>query len=197
MFTGIIETIGTIKAIETAGSNRHFEIISSLSDDLKVDQSVSHDGVCLTVTRVEDGHHWVTAVSETLERSTLGHCKPGSKINLERCMLNNGRFDGHIVQGHVDTTAMVVNIDEKEGSWEFTFRVAAMGGNVLVEKGSVTVNGISLTCYHIGKDSFRVAIIPYTYDHTNMGDLAVGQKVNIEFDVIGKYVARLLSSRGI
>lgn len=197
MFTGIIETIGTIKAIETDGNNRHFEIISSISDELKVDQSVSHDGVCLTVTRVEDGHHWVTAVQETLDRSTLGHCKPGSKINVERCMLNNGRFDGHIVQGHVDTTAKVVAIDEKEGSWEFTFRIAAMDGNVLVEKGSITVNGISLTCYHIGRDSFRVAIIPYTYEHTNMGALEVGQRVNIEFDVIGKYVARLLNSRGL
>lgn len=191
MFTGIIETTGTVRAIETEGSNRHFQISSSISDELKVDQSVAHDGVCLTVTRVGDGAHWVTAVKETLDRSTLGKYKPGDRVNLERCMLNNGRFDGHIVQGHVDSTARIIQLSEMDGSWEFTFRVTNPGENMLVEKGSVTVNGISLTCYHIRENTFRVAIIPYTYEHTNLGSAKVDDLVNIEFDIIGKYVARL------
>lgn len=196
MFTGIIEATGTIRTIGTEGANRHFEIESPISQELKVDQSVAHDGVCLTVTRVEQTHHWVTAVKETLERSTLGRYKPGSVVNLERCMLNNGRFDGHIVQGHVDTTALVQEISEQEGSWEYTFKINNMHGHVMVEKGSVTINGISLTCYHVRDNSFRVAIIPYTHEHTNISRLKKGDLVNIEFDIIGKYVERLLTSRG-
>ncbi len=194
MFTGIIEETGTVRAIRTEGTNRHFQIDSGMADELKVDQSVAHDGVCLTVTETGEGFHWVTAVKETLDRTTLGQLKPGSRVNLERCMLNNGRFDGHIVQGHVDTTARVIRVDEQDGSWEFTFRILEMGGNVLVEKGSVTVNGISLTCYHIRGNSFKVAIIPYTFTHTNLGQAQPDDLVNIEFDIIGKYVARLTGS---
>lgn len=196
MFTGIIETVGTVKAIQTEGTNRHFQIESSISPELSIDQSVAHDGVCLTVTRVEGKQHWVTAVNETLDRSSLGGYSPGTAINLERCMVNNGRFDGHIVQGHVDTTARVSSITEKGGSWLFTFHYDQADGNVLVEKGSVTVNGISLTCFDTINNSFKVAIIPYTYEHTNLKKLKAGDRVNIEFDIIGKYVQRLLASQG-
>lgn len=196
MFTGIIETVGEILATEPSGTNRHFRIRSDISNQLKIDQSVSHDGVCLTVTKTDGESHWVTAIDETLKKSNLGGRKPGDHLNLERCMLNNGRFDGHIVQGHVDQTAVVRSIKEEGGSWLFEFEYDPAAGNVTVEKGSIAVNGVSLTCFNSREDSFTIAIIPYTFEHTNFGRLGVGDTVNLEFDIIGKYVKRLLSSRG-
>lgn len=193
MFTGIIETLGRVKGIQTEGSNKHFEIESGLSSELKVDQSVAHDGVCLTVIKVDSNSHWVTAIDETLQKSTLGHLVPGSEVNLERCMLNNGRFDGHIVQGHVDQIAKCVGLKEEEGSWLFDFEYDPSLGNVTVEKGSITINGISLTCFNSKINGFTVAIIPYTYEHTSMKHLTVGDQVNLEFDVVGKYVKRLMN----
>jgi riboflavin synthase len=195
MFTGIIETTGEIVAIKQQGLNTHFQVRSAISSSLKIDQSVSHDGVCLTVTAVEGETHWVTAIDETLKKSNIGSTRIGSKLNLERCMLNNGRFDGHIVQGHVDQTGRVVAIIEQSGSWLFDFEYDPGTGNVTVEKGSIAINGTSLTCFNSAIDSFRVAIIPYTYQHTNFHSLAKGDVVNLEFDIIGKYVKRLLASR--
>lgn len=192
MFTGIIESLGTVKSIKTEGSNRHFEIESDISHELKIDQSIAHNGVCLTTVKVDDDRHWVTAIDETLQKSNLGSLKPGDRVNLERCMLNNGRFDGHIVQGHVDQTGVVRSIKEEEGSWLYDIDYDASAGNVTVEKGSITLDGISLTCFNSGDHGFTVAIIPYTYEHTNIHQLRVGDKVNLEFDVIGKYVQRLL-----
>lgn len=193
MFTGIIEALGIIKTIQTEGSNKHFEVESTISDQLKVDQSVAHNGVCLTVTKVEGNKHWVTAIDETLQKTNIGDLKPGTRVNLERCMLNNGRFDGHIVQGHVDQVAICKSIKEEEGSWVFGFEYDASLGNITVEKGSITINGISLTCFNSRENAFSVAIIPYTYEHTNMKDVKVGSVVNLEFDIIGKYVQRLLA----
>lgn len=193
MFTGIIESLGKVAEIKTEGSNRHFTIESSISSELKIDQSVAHNGVCLTVVSISDHTHVVTAVKETLDKTTLGEMKPGDLINLERCMLNNGRFDGHIVQGHVDQTGMVTAIKEEEGSWLFDFKYDQNHGNITVEKGSITVNGISLTCFNSASANFRVAIIPYTYKHTNFKNLKVGEAVNLEFDIIGKYVDRLVN----
>ncbi|UII35120.1 riboflavin synthase [Fulvivirga ulvae] len=193
MFTGIIEAQGLIKTIQTEGTNKHFEVESAISDQLKIDQSVSHNGVCLTVTKVEGNKHWVTAIDETLQKTNIGDLKPGEKVNLERCMLNNGRFDGHIVQGHVDQIATCKSIKEEEGSWVFGFEYDSSSGNVTVEKGSITINGISLTCFNSRENAFSVAIIPYTYEHTNMKDVKVGSVVNLEFDIIGKYVQRLLA----
>ena len=196
MFTGIIEATGVIKSIETEGSNRHFEIESPVSGELRVDQSVAHNGVCLTVTKLADNHHWVTAVDETLKKSSLGQLKPGARINLERCMKMDGRLDGHIVQGHVDATGKVKRITEEEGSWLFTFQFPSQFAKHIVEKGSISINGISLTCFNVGRSEFTVAIIPYTYEHTTMRDLKEGDTVNLEFDVIGKYVDRILSLSG-
>lgn len=193
MFTGIIETLGTVKAIETEGSNRHFQIKSAISPELKVDQSVAHDGVCLTVTKVDSDTHWVTAIDETLQKSTLGDLAPSSEVNLERCMLNNGRFDGHIVQGHVDQVATCVSVKEEEGSWLLNFEYDPNLGNVTVEKGSITINGISLTCFNSKDNGFTVAIIPYTYEHTSMKHLKKGDQVNLEFDIVGKYVKKLMN----
>ncbi|QCK14887.1 riboflavin synthase [Mangrovivirga cuniculi] len=190
MFTGIIETLGKVIEIQTEGLNKHFLIESEISNELKADESVSHDGVCLTVTEVEKGKHKVTAVDETLKKSNLGNWKPGDKINLERAMLAKGRFDGHVVQGHVDQKAFVKNIENAEGSTVFTFHLI-QPSPLMVEKGSVTVNGISLTCFDVALDSFKVTIIPYTMEHTNMGKLNKGDEVNIEFDIIGKYVKKL------
>ena len=192
MFTGIIEGLGEVKSIETEGTNKHFEIESSISNELKVDQSVSHNGVCLTVTKVDGSRHWVTAIKETLEKSNIGQFRPGDRFNLERCMVNNGRFDGHIVQGHVDQTGKVVNIEEEDGSWLFHFEYDPSLDNVTVEKGSITINGTSLTCFNSKENSFSVAIIPYTYEHTNFHALKIGDTVNLEFDIVGKYVKRLM-----
>ncbi len=193
MFTGIIETIGILTAVQEEGSNKRLSFSSEITSSLKVDQSVAHNGVCLTVVDVSPGHHSVVAVRETLLKSNLGDLKAGDKVNLERCMLNNGRFDGHIVQGHVDQVAFVKNVEELDGSWLYDFEYDSASGNITVEKGSVCVNGVSLTCFNCTPNSFRVTIIPYTYEHTNFHKLKMGDKVNIEFDIIGKYVQRLLS----
>jgi riboflavin synthase len=193
MFTGIIEAMGQVTQIKTEGTNVHFQIKSTISHELKIDQSVSHDGVCLTVTKLDNKTHWVTAIAETLEKSNLGKLGQGDMLNLERCMLNNGRFDGHIVQGHVDQTAIVKSINDAGGSWLFQFEYDAAPGNVTVEKGSIAVNGISLTCFNSKKNEFTVAIIPYTYEHTSFHKLTVGSIVNLEFDIIGKYVQKLLN----
>lgn len=192
MFTGIIEAFGKVKSIRTEGGNKHFEIESPISNQLKVDQSVSHNGVCLTVIRVDSDSHTVTAIDETLHKSNLGKLKQGDIINLERCMIANGRFDGHIVQGHVDQTGTVKSVKAVDGSWLIDFEFDASSGNVTVEKGSICVNGVSLTCFNSTTNGFTVAIIPYTYDHTNFKSLKAGHTVNLEFDIIGKYVKRLL-----
>jgi riboflavin synthase len=193
MFTGIIESLGKVKAIESQGTNRHFLFESPISVDLKVDQSISHDGVCLTVTKVHGNQHWVTAIDETLKKSNLGGLKENDVVNLERCMIANGRFDGHIVQGHVDQTGIVKSITEMDGSWVFDFEYDPTQGNVTVEKGSICINGVSLTCFNSRSNGFSVAIIPYTFEHTGFHQLRVGQLVNLEFDIVGKYVKRLLN----
>jgi riboflavin synthase len=194
MFTGIIEALGTVEEIKIEGANKHFRISASIAPELKVDQSISHNGVCLTVTRLAPGGYWVTAIEETLQRSNLGTLKKGDVINLERCMQMNGRLDGHIVQGHVDQTGTVASITDKQGSWLIEIGYDPSLGNVTVEKGSISVNGVSLTCFKSKEDSFTIAIIPYTHEHTNIGRLAPGDKVNLEFDIIGKYVKTLLAS---
>lgn len=194
MFTGIIESAGTVGEIKTEGANKHFLITSSIASELKVDQSISHNGVCLTVTQLADGGYWVTAIEETLQRSNLGLLKTGHVVNLERCMQVNGRLDGHIVQGHVDQTGTVISVADKQGSWLFEIGYDPSPGNITVEKGSICVNGISLTCFNSRRDSFTVAIIPYTYEHTNIGRLSPGDTVNLEFDIIGKYVKTLLAA---
>jgi riboflavin synthase len=195
MFTGIIESLGTISAVKKEGTNLHFQVSSAISHELKIDQSVSHDGVCLTVVRVENNSHWVTAVEETLLKSNLNGWKAGTKVNLERCMMNNGRFDGHIVQGHVDQVGTIKSISDQSGSWLFNFEYDPAFGNVTVEKGSIAVNGVSLTCFNSELNSFTVAIIPYTFAHSNFHDLKNGSTVNLEFDIVGKYVKRLLGLR--
>ncbi|MFZ2905814.1 MAG: riboflavin synthase [Cyclobacteriaceae bacterium] len=194
MFTGIIEALGTVREIKPEGKNIHFAIESPFGHELKVDQSVSHNGVCLTVTKVEGNAHWVTAIDETLQKSNLGSLVKGNRVNLERCMVANGRFDGHIVQGHVDQTGVVKSIREEGGSWLFDFDYDPAGGNVTVEKGSICVNGVSLTCFNSTAHGFTVAIIPYTYLHTNFNTLRVGDTVNLEFDIVGKYVKKLIGS---
>ncbi|HEX2682383.1 MAG TPA: riboflavin synthase [Ferruginibacter sp.] len=193
MFTGIIENTGIIQQVNTDGSNRTFWVSCPFSEELKVDQSLSHNGVCLTVEEVKKGGHRVTAIEETLLKTNLGNWQNGTVINLERCMPLNGRLDGHIVQGHVDCTAECIDIIEKAGSWEFTFKFPETFAASIIEKGSITVNGISLTCFNITNNSFTVAIIPYTYGHTNMSSLKKGDTANIEWDVVGKYVARLMN----
>ena len=190
MFTGIIEQLGTIKAIEKEGENIHFTVHSSFANELKIDQSVAHNGVCLTVVQINDDQHVVTAIHETLEKTNLGEWKVGTKVNLERCMQMNGRLDGHIVQGHVDSTAVCTAIEDQNGSWKYTFEYTT--NQVTVEKGSITVNGVSLTVVDSKDRSFSVCIIPYTYEHTNFHQLKVGDKINLEFDIIGKYVAKLM-----
>ena len=193
MFTGIIESVGTVASVKQQGSNTHFMIESAISSELKIDQSVSHNGVCLTVVNVQSNIHEVVAVRETLLKSNLGAAQAGDKLNLERCMLNNGRFDGHIVQGHVDQTGFVKSITDEGGSWLFEFEYDPASGNVTVEKGSIAVNGVSLTCFNCSEKTFTIAIIPFTHEHTNFHTLKKGDTVNLEFDIIGKYVKRLLS----
>lgn len=195
MFTGIIETLGEITAIRTEHTNIHFTIASAISHELKIDQSVAHNGVCLTVVALNDGNHTVTAIDETLGKTSLGSLKVGSKVNLERCMQMNARLDGHIVQGHVDQTAICVKREELDGSWEYRFKYEASSGNVTVEKGSACVNGISLTVVNSQENEFSVFIIPYTFEHTNLQEVHVGDTVNLEFDIIGKYVARLMGNK--
>ena len=190
MFTVIIEQAGQIKEIQISGTNKIFWVQSPFSEELKIDQSVSHDGVCLTVDAIENGLHRVTAINETLQKTNLNHWQTGSIINLERCLPMNGRIDGHIVQGHVDTTATCKIIAEKNGSWELTFEFDPSFAALIIEKGSIAINGVSLTLYNVSNKTFNVAIIPYTYNHTNISKLIIEDKVNIEFDMIGKYVNR-------
>jgi riboflavin synthase len=190
MFTGIIEATGVISSISAEKTNKTFQIISSLSPGLKTDQSLSHDGVCLTVESVTEHTYQVTAVAETISKTVLSQWRPGDRINLERCLPLNGRLDGHMVQGHVDSTALCLERQDHEGSWVFRFEFPEQFRNLVIEKGSIAVNGISLTCFEVTDRSFSVAIIPYTFNFTNIRDLYPGSEVNIEYDLIGKYVAR-------
>lgn len=194
MFTGIIETTGLVSGIEAEGTNLTFRIESTLASELKIDQSVSHNGVCLTVTSVADGSYTVTAVDETLRKTNLGRVKPGDRINLERCMPATGRFDGHIVQGHVDQTGVCTLVQDMNGSWLYDFRYDVdASDNVTVEKGSICINGVSLTVFNSEPNQFRVTIIPYTYEHTNFRELKAGDTVNLEFDIVGKYIKKMLA----
>ena len=193
MFTGIIEALGEVERIVKEGDNIHFTINSTLSNALKIDQSVAHNGVCLTVVALSENTHTVTAIEETLNKTNLGYLQEGAKVNLERCMQMNARLDGHIVQGHVDQTATCILVNELDGSWEYRFKYDLSYGNVTVEKGSICVNGISLTVVNSADDAFSVFIIPYTYEHTNLSDVKEGDTINLEFDIIGKYVARLMN----
>ena len=196
MFSGIVEEFATVRKLVREQGNLHLTLTCSFVNELKIDQSVAHNGVCLTVVDIAGDEYTVTAMSETLERSNIGALEVGDKVNVERSMKMNGRLDGHIVQGHVDITAECVSVRDADGSWYFTFRYpkdAAMAakGYLTVDKGSVTVNGVSLTVCEPTADSFSVAIIPYTFEHTNFHTIVVGTKVNIEFDIIGKYIARI------
>ncbi len=199
MFSGIVEEAAKVVSVERDGGNIHLTINCSFADELSIDQSVSHNGVCLTVVRINEDHTYtVTAIKETLDRSNLGDLKPGDLVNLERSMKIDGRLDGHIVQGHVDTTAVCTGVEKVDGSTYFAFRYdfvpeLAAKGYVTVEKGSVTVNGVSLTVCDSERDSFRVAIIPYTFEHTNFCRIEEGTRVNLEFDIVGKYIARITS----
>jgi len=195
MFTGIIETLGEIENIVKEGTNIHFTVNSSICAELKIDQSVAHNGVCLTVVALNEHSHTVTAIEETLTKTSLGNLKIGNKVNLERCMQMNARLDGHIVQGHVDQIATCILVNELDGSWEYRFKYDATLGNVTVEKGSICVNGISLTVVNSQADEFSVFIIPYTHEHTNLHEVSIGDTVNLEFDIIGKYVARLMGNK--
>lgn len=192
MFTGIIEATGEVKKIEKEGSNVHFTLRGPFTQELKIDQSLAHNGCCLTVVKISGDEYTVTAINETLEKTNLGNLEVGSLVNLERCMIMNGRLDGHIVQGHVDKTGKVVSIENIDGSYFVTFSYEENGAFTTVAQGSITVNGISLTVADSKDGQFSVALIPYTWEHTNMKELKVGDKVNLEFDIIGKYIAKLL-----
>ena len=197
MFSGIVEEYAEVVKVVKDQENLHLTLKCSFVDELKIDQSVSHNGVCLTVVSIQDGTYTVTAMKETIERSNIGLLVPGDKVNVERSMMMNGRLDGHIVQGHVDQTAVCTAIDDAQGSWYFTFKYdfdkeMAKRGYFTVDNGSVTVNGVSLTVCNPTADSFQVAIIPYTYEHTNFHTIKVGSVVNIEFDIIGKYLSRMM-----
>lgn len=194
MFTGIIETLGKITQLESEGGNLHITISSSLTHELKIDQSIAHNGVCLTVVEIDGPTYTVTAIEETLQKTNLDELKIGDAINLERAMILGSRLDGHLVQGHVDGTAKCIGIAEKDGSWFFTFKYKPSKQHVTIEKGSITVDGVSLTVVDSRRNSFSVAIIPYTYEHTRFKEYKIGSTVNLEFDVIGKYVARLLEN---
>ena len=196
MFTGIIETTGTVTRINTSGTNKIFTIQSVISNELKIDQSLAHDGVCLTVIALGEGTLTVEAIEETLNKTTLGDWEVGTIVNLERCMPANGRFDGHIVQGHVDGTGICTMREDKDGSWIFAFSYPQNPNHLTVDKGSICINGVSLTVVNSTFNSFSVAIIPYTFQHTNFGQFQVGQKVNLEFDIIGKYISRLMELKG-
>ncbi len=192
MFTGIIENLGKVVSINKKMSNLIFEISTPFINELKIDQSIAHNGICLTVTELTPTTYFVTAIEETINKSQIGSWQVGDTINLERCMPATGRFDGHIVQGHVDEVATCINIKDKNGSWLFTFQYENKN-NITVEKGSITVNGISLTVVNSQSNKFSVAIIPYTYQHTNLGLLKVSGKVNLEFDILGKYIKKILT----
>ena len=192
MFSGIVETTARVAAIREEGGNRHFTLECPSTDELKIDQSIAHNGVCLTVVSIEGDRYTTTAIRETLLKSNLGGLRVGDPVNLERSMRPDALLDGHIVQGHVDQTARCTAIDEADGSWYFAFEYDPSQGNVTVEKGSVAVNGVSLTVVDSREGAFRVAINPYTYEHTNFHELKVGSTVNLEFDIVGKYIARLM-----
>lgn len=192
MFTGIIESIGKVVACEKYGTNISFWIESAISEELKIDQSVSHEGVCLTVDQLAPQQHRVTAIEETLRKTNLSGWTTNTLVNLERCMVMNGRLDGHIVQGHVDCTAVCIEKKELEGSWEYLFQIPANNAHLIIEKGSIAVNGTSLTCFEVGDNNFTVAIIPYTYEHTSIQQVTAGTLVNIEFDILGKYIERII-----
>ena len=194
MFTGIIESVGEIKSIVQNQKNIDMEILSPISGELRVDESISHNGVCLTVTEYNSKSHKVTLVDETLKKSNFSNVKVGSLLNLERSMKANGRLDGHIVQGHVDDTAKCINIVDQSNSWLYTFKISKDFSNYIIEKGSICVNGVSLTCYNINEDEFTVAIIPHTYEFTNFNLINIGELVNIEFDILGKYINKILKN---
>ena len=193
MFTGIIETTAEVTEILTEGSNLTFVMKSELASELKIDQSLSHNGVCLTVTNIKSDTYRVTAVDETLQKTNLKHWKVGSKINLERCMPASGRFDGHIIQGHVDEVGVCINIEELDGSWLFDFGYTNESDNITVEKGSICINGVSLTVFNSRPHTFRVTIIPYTYQFTNFHQMKVNDLVNLEFDILGKYIQKIFN----
>ncbi len=193
MFTGIIEGFGKVIELKSDHENLNITLESKLTQELKIDQSLSHNGVCLTVVDIKENQYVVTAVQETLIKSNLGNLKLGDLINLERAMKMNGRLDGHIVQGHVDQTGKCIGVDHKDGSWIYEFDYASEPGNITIEKGSITINGVSLTVINSGINSFSVAIIPYTYEHTNFNFIKVGDTVNLEFDMIGKYIKKIQS----
>ncbi len=195
MFTGIIETLGKVQGIKNENDNLHISVQSSITNELKIDQSVAHNGVCLTVVAIQNDVYTVTAISETINKTNLGNWKTGDLLNLERAMKLGDRLDGHIVQGHVDQTGICKEVREANGSWYFTFEYNSKLNNITIEKGSVTVNGVSLTVVNSKENEFSVAIIPYTYDHTNFQNFEVGTKINLEFDVIGKYVTKLYSKK--
>lgn len=191
MFTGIIETLGAVKDLRKEGENIHITVSSSITNELKIDQSVSHNGVCLTVVGISDDQYTVTAIKESIDKTNIGDWKIGDLLNLERGMKLGDRLDGHIVQGHVDQIGICKSIEEADGSWYYTFEYDSALSNITIEKGSITVNGVSLTVVNSKKNEFSVAIIPYTHEHTNFKNFEVGTKINLEFDVIGKYVSRL------
>jgi riboflavin synthase len=194
VFTGIIEQIGTITQLVASQSNLHITISAAFTNELKIDQSVAHNGICLTVVAINGNEYTVTAIEETLKKTNLGEAKVGDKVNLERCMPANARFDGHIVQGHVDETATCQTVTDENGSWHYTFKLLNPDNTrFIVNKGSITINGISLTVVSCNNDLFKVAIIPYTYEHTNLHEVKSGNTVNIEFDIIGKYVAKMMA----
>ena len=195
MFTGIIEAQAQVVKMREEGTNKHFTLTCPFVAELKIDQSVAHNGVCLTVVDLQPDTYTVTAIDETLQKTNLNDLKVGDAVNLERCMAANGRFDGHIVQGHVDQTALCTEVKNQDGSWLFTFEYDPAPGNITVEKGSVCVNGISLTVVNSGPNNFSVAIIPYTYEHTNLNGVKPGTRVNLEFDIIGKYISRILANK--
>jgi len=192
MFSGIVEEPANVVGLKKEQENLHITLSCSFAETLKIDQSVSHNGVCLTVVKKEGNTYTVTAIKETLEKSNLGLLKVGDKVNLERSMKIDSLLDGHLVQGHVDQTAVCTEVKEADGSWYYTFKYDSKVGNITVEKGSVSVNGVSLTVVNSKMDSFQVAIIPYTYEHTNFHEIKVGTVVNLEFDIVGKYITKLL-----
>ena len=195
MFTGIIETLGVIQEIKKEKDNIHITVNSSITSELRIDQSVAHNGICLTVVALNDTFYTVTAIDETIKKTNLGSWQEGDSVNLERAMKLGDRLDGHIVQGHVDQTGTCIAAEETNGSWSYTFEYDETLHNITIEKGSITVNGVSLTVVNSNKNQFSVAIIPYTHEHTNFNSFKVGTKINLEFDVIGKYVARLYANK--
>jgi riboflavin synthase len=195
MFTGIIESLGTVQEIKNDKDNVHITAKSLITDELKIDQSVAHNGVCLTIVAINENLYTVTAIAETLKKTNLSELKVGDNVNLERAMRLGDRLDGHIVQGHVDQIGTCISANETNGSWHYSFEYDHTVGNITIEKGSITVNGVSLTVVDSGKNNFSVAIIPYTYEHTNFNTFKIGTKVNLEFDLIGKYISKLYSNK--